>query len=279
MVICEAIQQRLQHRDSSGSILACAPSDHSADNLALRLKPWFSKKEILRLNSHLRPLHEVPDELLDICFIENSHFFGLPDFRSLMGFKLVITTCVDADILVQARVSNRDLISLQQQLKAVISPRDYRISAFEQYSLHWTALFLDDGAGATELEALIRLSIIAPPSRPSNCDFPIFVLAGDQYQLRPRLLGQAKSQGISVFERLLTLPIYASRGVSRQIQRRVIKTNTQTLAPPVGTLTRNYRSHPAILAVSSAFFYDNSLIAAATDVHSLEYLSCWLGNK
>ena len=256
-----------------GSLLLCAPSNPAADTLALRLRGLFDPKSLFRLNHFSRTFAEVPQELLSYCYVEND-FFSLPPIASLMSFKVVIATCQAADILVQARVTNRDLTSLQDGLAQIIhsTPRQ------GQDSLHWTALLLDEAAQATEPESLIPLSVVAPPA-----DFvgqsPIFVMAGDQHQLNSRTYNQDTNLHVSLFERLSNTTVYADHPSARRNLHHSSSNNLRRLRPPFVDLIRNYRSHSAILAIPSSLFYDNTLLPEATHTDSLSSWSGWRGRR
>ena len=145
--------------DAPGTILLCAPSNPAADTLILRLRVQFGPKVMLRLNGFSRTFAEVPQELLPFCYVERD-IFNLPPMPMLMTYKIVVTTCKDADMLVQARVTNRDLIALQRNLAKSINPYgDEGILSEKEIPLHWSALIIDEAAQATEPETLIPLTI------------------------------------------------------------------------------------------------------------------------
>ena len=106
----EAVTQLANDPGFPGSILVCAPSDQAADTLALRLKAYFAPAAMFRLNEFSRTFAEIPQELLPYCYIDKN-IFGLPPFNVLMALKVVVTTCQGAEMLVKARISNRDLVS------------------------------------------------------------------------------------------------------------------------------------------------------------------------
>lgn len=273
--ICETVKQLCNDPNFGGAILLCAPSNPAADQLALRLKAQFDPTEMFRLNDYSRTFAEVPQELLSYCYVDRS-IFNLPPFPKLMGFKLIITTCQAADILVQARTTNRDLALLEETLNSMLHPRLGRGNPTNIGSpLHWGALLVDEAAQATEPELIIPLSVVAPPLSSSSVS-PIFALAGDHHQLSPRTHNKRSTLHISLFERLSTLPLYALHPLSRKnVNRTTIF--KPALRPSFADLTRNYRSHPAIIAVSSALFYNNTLIPEAKNTDSLRSWPAWRG--
>lgn len=226
---------------------------------------------MLRLNDHSRTFTEVPEKLLAYCCIRNN-LFNLPPFPDLAGYEVVVTTCRGADILIQARITNRDLLSLEINIRRILHPQCSEEDRSERPCLHWEALLVDEAAQATEPDILIPLSVIAPPvfgTTPSEC--PIFVLAGDHHQLAPRTYNEASSLHVSLFERLSFRPIYSSRPIPPG--RKVTM-----LRPPFVKLIRNYRSHPAILAVPSTLFYEDMLIPEADiSTDSIKSWPAWRG--
>ena len=260
----------------TGSILLCAPSNPAADTLTLRLKAYFGPKRMLRLNAFSRTFAEVPQELLPFCLVE-SDIFSIPPLPKLMAYKVVVTTCRDADILVQARVTNRDLFSVQENLFMAVHPD--RSSVFStEAPLHWTALIIDEAAQATEPETLIPLTVVTPHTAHVCTPSPIFVMAGDQHQLNARTYHKSTTLHVSLFERLSNHPIYASHPLARKSLHRALQSSPM-LRPPFVNLVRNYRSHSAILAIPSSLFYANTLIREATHVDTLQSWSGWRGRR
>ena len=187
-----------------------------------------------------------------------------------MSFKVVVTSCRDADMLVQAKVTNRDLASLQHRLATMINPVNLRGKTTNSRTpLHWEALLLDEAAQATEMEVLIPLSVIVPPAQPVTLPTPMFVMAGDQYQLGPRVSSKGTTLNISLFERLTSLPVYADHPLFRHSAHQGRVLPFPMLRPPFTNLIRNYRSHSAILAVPSTLFYNDTLIPEALDTEAM----------
>jgi len=271
---------QLINRTTCSHILLCTPSDPAADILALRLHYHLAPWELLRLNAPSRTFAEVPGELLPYCYTANDQFM-LPPFKALMKLKIIVTTCRDADILVQARMTNQDLVKLERTLVEAIHAVAPESSLVRPPAvLHWGALLVDEAAQATEPELGIPLTVIAPPSDTEVETLPRFVMAGDENQLGPRLASKQAALSLSLFERLLNRPVYREHPTAR---RRYRKANTAPsipmIQPAFADLVRNYRSHPAILAVPSALFYHDTLIPEAADVDHLKNWTGWKGRR
>jgi len=163
--------------------LLVAPSDQAADTIATRLGAYLNPQQLFRLQDNRRAFSEVPDRLLPYCFVEQGKgdMFGLPTWRDLMSFSVVVCSCKDANILVQARCTNTDLFHLQNEIERTLQLRRMSSSA-QSKALHWTGLILDEAAQGTETESVIALNVLAPPPDYKG-SMPFFVLAGDQQQL------------------------------------------------------------------------------------------------
>ena len=196
-----------------------------------------------------------------------------------MGYKIVVTTCQTANTLVEARVTNRDLVSLKRGLQSMIHPHRVKSVPGPDDILHWEALFIDEAAQATEPETLIPLAVVAPTLEIEHDELTkdlIFVMAGDHYQLGPRTYAKSTSLHISLFERLSARSLYASHPLARKSKKTPLQTQPMNRRPFVN-LTRNYRSHPAIIAIPSSLFYANTLIPEATQIGSLHSWNAWRG--
>lgn len=198
---------------------------------------------------------------------------------------MVVTTCRDADMLVQARLTNEALIRQAKKSISAIAPR-LSESIDPSQLIHWTALLLDEAAQAIEPEALIPLSIVDPASSwpvaaagvsERSHPVPQVVMAGDEYQLGPRLfLKSASPLSTSLFARLFARPLYSAHPLSRASGSRTLRTAMLPMLRPAFTnLIRNYRSHPAILTVPSVLFYADTLIAECTTLS--EVVRAWPG--
>lgn len=259
-------------------ILLCAPSDPAADTLCQRLLGYLGPNEMLRLARPCRTFAEVPDMLLSYCCIENDEF-ALPQFQTLMKYRVVVTTCRDASLLTRARMTNADLCAVQQNMRRVsgaIHPFDPQ----PEVKLHWSAVLIDEAAQAMEPEALIPLTIVAPDQYAKNSS-PLVVMAGDEYQLGPMVSQESSPLKESLFSRLFKRAVYSAHPLARGMKGKAPPPLTRSLLPvfkPAFTnLVRNYRSHPAILAVPSNLFYNDTLEPEATGTGCLAGWEGWCG--
>ncbi|XP_038054023.1 RNA helicase Mov10l1-like [Patiria miniata] len=125
---------------------------------------------------------------------------------------------------------------------------------------HFTHVFVDEAGQATEPECLIPVGLSVGPEGQ-------IILAGDPMQLGPVLSSHvAKHYGLgqSYLERLILRTVY---------RRDADKYRDHGCYDPllVTKLVENYRSHPALLGLSSKLFYDNELLPRADPklTHSL----------
>lgn len=115
---------------------------------------------------------------------------------------------------------------------------------------HFTHLFIDEAGQATEPESLVPIGLLRCDSNPGQ-----IILAGDPQQLGPVLMSNyASAYGLSqsLLERLTLHPLYQRSPEFAEFGHYNPKLLTK--------LVRNYRSHPALLALPSKMFYDNELI-------------------
>lgn len=177
--LVEIALQLLKTTNKASHVLFCAPSDPAADTIIQRIRMYFTQTELLRLNRPSRTFAEVPGAVLPFCYVSQNKF-DLPPFKQLMSYKLIVTTCRDASLLLYSRLTNCDLYAAEYGLRTSIHPYAAQPS---EVDLHWTALLMDESAQAIEPEALIPLSIVAPPLESVNLGFtPLFVMAGDEHQ-------------------------------------------------------------------------------------------------
>jgi helicase MOV-10 len=263
-------------------ILICAPSEAAADTLALRLSTYLDRKQLLRLNRSKRADNEVIRDLLPFCCMENDMFY-LPPFKALMAYNIVVTSCQDAAILADARLTNNDLWELEKNMASAFRPEEQAPTP----KLHWGALLIDEAAQATEIDVLPAITVVCPPSTyPTSLTQPLFVMAGDENQLGPKTASRDPRFSTSLFTRLFERPVYKDHPLSRtntkpSVGPPVLKKSMLPINyPPFANLNRNYRSHPAILSVPSSLFYNDTLIPEApTLISPLQQSTLWRGRK
>nr|XP_006811620.1 PREDICTED: LOW QUALITY PROTEIN: putative helicase Mov10l1-like [Saccoglossus kowalevskii] len=134
---------------------------------------------------------------------------------------------------------------------------------------HFTHVFVDEAGQATEPECIIPLGMAAGQNGQ-------IVLSGDPLQLGPVLMNKLSIKygfNISLLERLTQRLLY-----NRDEDKFKDHGNYDPLL--VTKLVENYRSHPALLKLSSKIFYHDELIAQA-DEKKTDCLCQWesLTNK
>jgi len=122
-----------------------------------------------------------------------------------MGFRVVVCSTRDAEILVEARCTNKDLARWEKSafdsLRGIGDESDGNdptvsgvVEKGQIVNVHWTALLLDEAAQGIEPEVAVAVSVVVPPEE-ASVDRPIFVMAGDQRQLVSNSLW-----GIEIFD-------------------------------------------------------------------------------
>ncbi|KAH8889614.1 P-loop containing nucleoside triphosphate hydrolase protein, partial [Thozetella sp. PMI_491] len=279
--IIETTLQLLVNVKKVNHILLCAPSDPAADTLVDRLRKHLRPQDMLRLNRPTRTFEEIPAEVLPYCYTV-SGMFCLPPFPDLMKYRVVVTTCRDAALLMYGRMTNTDLFAAEYGLRKTVHP----FGLVEPVELHWSALLMDEAAQALEAEALIPISVVAPPQLCPHLVFmPLLVMAGDQCQLGPHTFLPKTPLKMSLFARLFSRSVYAdhpmARGRKGQAPPPLSSGMLPILRPAFTNLIRNYRSHTAILAIPSALFYHDTLECEApvAQQNTLVEWSGWKGKR
>ncbi|KAF9054183.1 P-loop containing nucleoside triphosphate hydrolase protein [Panaeolus papilionaceus] len=261
--VVEAVLQTLRVQPEA-CILLCAPSNPATDTLVSRLQPHLQQDEMLRLNDPNRTFAEVPSAIMPYCYVEDDKF-ALPPWQKLMKYRVVVTCCLDASILVGAHCTNMALMKLEEELAHSLHPR--RKVVLQVVQPHWTHLLIDEAAQGSEPELLIPISVVLPPP----CDEPLakitftpqLALCGDINQLGPIVFSddaRSAELEVSLLERLFERPLYMARTHSE-----LALNSHASRRPPYTKLVKNYRSHPVILMPSSAIFYDDTLQPHATN--------------
>ena len=230
-------------------LLLVAPSNAAVDLLALRLlgaPGGLSPSQLLRCNAFQRERASLPPALAPCSRYDDAQGgFALPNRAALARVWVVAATCCTAQRLVR-------------QLEVEEAARRGRGAApAAPLPPLFTHVVIDEAGQATEPEALCALAGALRPPGPGGHSVGRLVLAGDPEQLGPVLrsgLAAAMGLGTSLLERLMRAPEgphahEAGRGWPGGLH------------PAFAVqLTRNYRSHPAILAVPNALFYESSLL-------------------
>ncbi|KAK4628449.1 putative RNA helicase SDE3 [Fulvia fulva] len=251
-------REQAKHSDSA-HLLLCAPSDQASDTLVERLARHLQPANLLRLNSSTRSAAEVPASILPWCYMADN-LFTLPEFPVIMEKRVVVVTCRDADMLHKARLCNRDIFQLECNIHAKL----HRTAPLVVPRLHWTSVIIDEAAQALEMEALLPLLVVAPPNVAApEVIRPSVIMVGDEHQLGPRTASKDPAIQRSLFERILARP--QSKGVIKPLTQGMLP----ILRPPFTNLIRNYRSHPAILAIPSSLFYNDTLEPHAKNTDAL----------
>lgn len=220
VTLTEAILQLYKTRRSS-KMLVCAPSNNAADHILEKLVMQnaveIRKGNVFRLNASYRSVNDIKPDYLDFCLIdEEEQSFTCPIFEQLIRYKIIISTYTSASLL------------FAEGLKPG----------------HFTHIFLDEAAQASEPETMIPISHFTTQNT-------VVVLAGDPEQLGPVIFSKdAESYGLgkSYMERLCESKFY--------------KDGNQNY---VTKLVRNYRCHEHILSLPSRLFYKGDLISCKED--------------
>lgn len=167
---------QILRNDPKAKILLSAPSNAAADTLVRRLKAHLLPQQMFRLNSDKRTFAEVPQTILQYCFIENDKF-GLPPITELMKLRIVVTTCSDAAIITKARVTNYHIQIAREHFETHL----YFLPERRTASLFWTHLLIDEAAQASEPETLAAIEVVLPAFPEVR---PTLVLCGDRHQCK-----------------------------------------------------------------------------------------------
>jgi hypothetical protein len=146
-------------------ILLCAPSNPATDTLAQRLQPNLTPSQMLRLNDQNRTFAEVPSKIMQYCcafasspnltVLKRAPFtdveedkFALPSWKTLFKYRVVVCSCLDANILVGAQFTNRTLMAMEEEVTANYHPNRPQKYIIEP---HWTHLLIDEVYSLTPL--------------------------------------------------------------------------------------------------------------------------------
>ena len=249
----ESIQQLLLSNPHA-KILACAPSNSAADLIATRLcasnpssrYAGLSNDQLFRFYAPSRFKNQVSDALLSYTCTQVDGHFTVPVMARLKSFRVIVSTCVSASFCA-----------------AIGMPRG-----------HFTHIFIDEAGQATEPEAFISIKTMSDTR--TNV-----VLSGDPRQLGPIIRSNvARELGLekSYLERLMETSMYDLKVGYGKWYIRFFNTffhASRLLIPSsfsVVKLTKNFRSHNAILRFPNDCFYDGELEQCAEPAVIKKYL-------
>jgi len=273
-------------------ILVCTPSHTAADVVTTRLGEHLAAGIIFRLYDSDRPVETVPVHMLQYCRQAGmTGTFSLPSAKELFGFKVIVCTCNDAHLLYRAGFTNAQLRIRRRCFKTYMERtiKDCNLwgGAIEGADEpHFTHLFMDEAAQATEPETLIPLSVVVDPL-PGNPKVEI-VLVGDPRQLSPNVYcSKAADCGLnkSFLERLLQRPVNCLGGGHPHMLGPPTLGNLHTMQDWIQYsfqkegqdylsvfLTYNFRGHFSFLMMPSTLFYFDKLQSAKVNGHSPQWI-------
>ncbi|KAL3827607.1 hypothetical protein ACHAXA_002104 [Cyclostephanos tholiformis] len=272
-----------QQYQKKNRVLVCCPSHAASDVLTRRLSSLLKRSEIFRLYHSSRPASTVPGSILPFtCQLPDSDVFTLPKPSEWTGFRVVICTCMDANVLFRAKITNHAIRTKQlyfQRFIMSVSSGGHPLGVtFGQVTVDdspfFTHLFIDEAAQATEPEILCPLSCVFDPHLGGRK--VEISLIGDPRQLSPRVYASnvADSLGRSIVERILRRPVTCLGGGEESLLGPTdqLNSNASSLTDLIRYyanvdgnqllsvfLTENYRGHPSFLMIPSALFYYDRL--------------------
>ena len=272
-------------------ILVCAPSHTAANVLTQRLAENLSEKDLFRLVDSDRGSDTIPFAVLRFTrYDQSGGAFTLPPKEELLQFRVIICTCLDAHILYSAGLTNATLRgwrkclshSAQKLFKKCQLSFDIIRGVDEP---HFTHLFIDEAAQATESESLIPLSVVVDPE-PGAVKVEI-ALVGDPRQLGAQVYSSVAAKcglGFSFLERLLQRPNTQAIAELEEKQGGAPIDNMEDLLSYYNEdkeqtsvfLNVNYRCRPEFLMMPSALFYFDKLQSAKSKgIKDPEVMSRW----
>ena len=219
---------QLVRRDTGVRILACTPSNVVADLLVKRLAAaGLRSDQLYHLNAHSRE-QGVPDDV--------QLFSVIPERKKLLAFRVVLSTCSSAAVL--------------QTLNVPIG--------------HFSHIVIDDAAQAEE--PLVMIPILAFSDAYTNV-----ILSCDPGQLGPVIksptaakagLGKSFLLRLMLIREVYRLDTQGSKtwaAFSRYNLKPFLKSQNDCR---IVALQRNRRSHPAIIAWSNRYLYEDTMRAS-----------------
>lgn len=270
--------------NSPKRILVCTPSHTAADVVSRRLGKLLPKDSMFRLYDATWPVEMVPVDILRYTKQGDQGEFLMPN--NLLEYEVVVCTCSDAHNLFLAGVTNGSLRDRRRCLKETCETYlkhnnfEHTIDSERVYQLHFTHLYIDEAAQATEPETLIPFSVVVDDC--PNTPKVEIALIGDPRQLSPNIYSpHAYGLQKSLLERLLRLPVDSLGGGRGHLMGPPTKDTWTTLDELIEYslsrqkedpdqnnlstfLTLSYRGHPSFLLMPSKLFYFDKLKSVHT---------------
>lgn len=259
--------------DPSHRILVCTPSHTAANVVTRRLADSLEPSELVRLVDPNRPVETIPIEVLKYC--HQSEEFGkfiIPPPALLLNFRVIVCTCSDAYLLYSVGMTNQQLRIQRQCFRhhwtSVCSQFHMTADITDTNRTHFTHLFIDEAAQASEPETLVPFSVVLD-TEPGTRKVEI-ALVGDPRQLASTSYVASTP---SLMERLLLRPVRCLGGGKDHLLgddaeqfkndwlRYAFRQNDTELLSVF--LTFNYRGHPSFLMIPSSLFYSDKLQSMA----------------
>lgn len=159
-------------------------------------------------------------------------------------------------MLLYSKCTNAALSTLEHHVALHIHPESKTLLI-----PHFEFLLIDESGQALEPELMIPIAVVVPACNPDivydPAHSPHIAICGDHKQLGPRVESEkcrATEMDLSVLERLFKRYVYRKHPMARAMmtqELRIRATRLSLLAAPFCNLTKNYRSHPAILMLPS----------------------------
>ena len=264
-------------------VLVCCPSHAASDVLTRRLSGILKRSEIFRLYDSSRPSSTVPSNILPFtCQLKDTDVFTLPQPPAWTDYRVVVCTCLDAQILFRAQITNsvirKKQLCFQKFIMSAMSgghPLGLTIGELKvNEDPFFTHLFIDEAAQATEPEILCPISCVFDTHHGGRK--VEIALCGDPRQLSPRIYScqVVDTLGRSFMERLLRRPVTCMGGGEESLLGPVDQpsSHTSSLADLIRYyasvdgeeqltifLTENYRGRPSFLMMPSSLFYFDRL--------------------
>ena len=278
-------------------MLICTPSHTAADVITKRLSVALASMKqstdgpynnvssrpqdvLFRLYDVERPVETVPPAILPFTSQnEQTGGFVVPPPQQLLTYQVIVCTTIDAHVLYKLGLTNENLRVQRSCFAGYLSQACQQSGFGVQLQMpeepHFTHLFLDEAAQATEPETVIPISVVFDPAE--GVPKAEVTLVGDPRQLSPQVYCNPASEaglGRSLMERLLQskLSILGGGeksmlgpelvGIDDWLQYSFKKDGHEQLSI---FLKINYRCHASFLMMPSALFYFDKLQADGSD--------------